>query len=181
MKKRPMMMRSFAVALVCAGSVALTNCANEANDFKSTTAANNSEVAGNFVKGTIGGNAFQFAQSPSAAVGNSDSYYIVRDNGDIDVNIFRNDGENGAAMLYFVLKNGDVQNPSEPYMQVTNADGFMMDSNANSNKLTVTSFSFDRSTGRVTGKLQLSGAGNNFDTNTAVSSDFDVVVKEIAI
>lgn len=180
MKKRPMMMRSFAVALACVASVALTNCANEADDVQSATAASG-EVAGNFVKGTVGGNTFQFAQSPGASVGNADSYYIVRDNGDIDVNIFRNDGENGAAMLYFVLKNGDVQNPSEPYMQITNADGFVMDSNAASNKLTVTNFSFDRSTGRVTGKLELSGSGNNFDANTAVSSNFDVVVKEIAI
>ncbi|MBT1690872.1 hypothetical protein [Dawidia soli] len=180
MKKRPMMMRSFAVALVCTASVALTNCANEADQIKSSTTASG-EVAGNFVKGTVGENTFQFAQSPGASVGNTDSYYIVRDNGDIDVNIFRNDGENGAAMLYFVLKNGDVQNPSEPYMQITNADGFVMDSNAASNKLTVTNFSFDRSTGRVSGKLQLSGAGNNLETNTSVSSDFDVVVKEIAI
>jgi hypothetical protein len=180
MKKRPMMMRSFAVALACAASVALTNCANEADAVSTATAATG-EVAGNFVKGTVGANTFQFAQSPGAAVGNTDSYYIVRDNGDIDVNIFRNDGENGAAMLYFVLKNGNVENPSEPYMQITNADGFVMDSNAPSNKLTVTNFSFDRATGRVSGKLELSGAGNNFEANTAVSSNFDVVVKEIAI
>ncbi len=117
--------------------------------------------------------------------GSAYSYYRVESGGAVDIRIMRQNLSTGSYLsINFSLSSETDTSPdgiNYSFQYITTNDPvihFSMESGIN-NDVTVTGFSFDRSSGHVKGNFTLSGADNSTGNNAIITGDIDVVVKEV--
>jgi hypothetical protein len=114
-------------------------------------------------------------------------YYIVQDDGSIQVSIYRQDIDaGGLAGISFTLAENDLQTPVGPRFQINYSDerdnqliNFNMSSTNGNNTLNITNFSFDRASGRVKANFEVSGTSNSTDKAATITGEINAMVKEI--
>ncbi|HEY9044715.1 MAG TPA: hypothetical protein VIN08_02420 [Ohtaekwangia sp.] len=149
-----------------------------------------------FVKGTINGVAsdnktiinksYEYTQFAPGLYPNGAaySYYQVKPDGTINIRVLRQDIATGGYLsMGFSLSNDTDTSPdginytfqytekSDPYIS------FGMESGEND--ITITDFSFEKSSGHLKGKFEITGSANSTGNDARVTGEIDVVIKEV--